>query len=313
MSETANSAKKVSGTSSEELDAGRRSCRAAAKKFYQNSLWVMGNMPGDEKTGCFCVLHHLMRVLDMLDLSSVDGETLDVWQEVHDDLKQALQGSSPSPELIALADTVNRFGIPEKFVFDPLVAADTWICNRRHQTFDQLQQFAGQIGGSTLAAAVTIVGVRPGADFHARAIEAGKAMMLTRLLANCVADANRGSLFLAEEDLGECEVDVHRLQLRQAGKSVTWLVRLYASRIEKIFNAGGELIHDLDFDAARSFKSLMTMHWKMLNQLRVDPELILRTDSPLSTSDLLRLRARHLLGLEGNASILPATNHNGHH
>ena len=313
MSATVKSDEKVFEVSGEDLAAGRRSCRTAAKKFYQSSLWVMGNLPGDEKTGCFCVLHHLMRVLDMLDLSSVDGQTLDVWQEFHDDLEQALRGSSSSPELAALAETVNRFQIPEQFVFDPLMAADTWICNRRHQTFDQLEQFAGQIGGSTLAAAITIAGVKSYADYHARAIEAGKAMMLTRLLANCVEDANRGRLFLAEEDLGECEVDMTRLQLRQSAKPATWLVRLYASRIEKMFISGGELIHDLEFDAARSFKSLLTMHWKILNQLRVEPDLILRADSLLSTSELLRLRARHLLGLEGNASILPAANHNGHH
>jgi len=316
MSATVNSDKKSLEKSLEkpvvDLETGRRSCRAAVKKFYQNNLWVMGNMPGNEKAGCFCVLHHLMRVLDMLDLSSVDGQTLDVWQEVHDDLDQALQGSSSTPELAALADTVNRFGISRRFVFEPLTAADTWIRNGRHKTFAQLEQFAGGIGGSTLAAAVTVAGVKQGADFHARAIEAGKAMMLTRLLANCVQDAKRGSLFLAEEDLGECEVDVHRLQLRQPGKSITWLARLYASRIEKMFAAGGELIHDLDFDAARSFKSLLTMHWKMLNQLRLDPELILRSDSPLNTSTLLRLRARHMLGLEGNASILPAADHSDH-
>jgi len=309
MSATVNSDKKVAEVAGEDLDSGRRNCWAAVKKFYQNNLWVMGNMPGDEKTGCVCVLHHLMRVLDMLDLSSVDGQTLDVWQEVYDELEQALRGSSASPELAALADTVKRFDIPTQFVFDPLMAADTWIRNRRHETFAQLEQFASRIGGSTLAAAVTVAGAKPGADFHARAIEAGKAMMMTRLLANCVEDANRGRLFVAEEDLSECEVDVHRLQLRQAGQSVSWLVRLYASRIEKMFNAGGELIHDLDFDAARSFKSLMTMHWKMLNQLRLEPDVILRNDSLLSTSDLLRLRARHLLGLEGNASITPAADH----
>ena len=309
MSATDNSDKIVSGVSSEDLDAGRRNCWAAVKKFYQNGLWVMGNMPGDEKTGCVCVLHHLMRVLDMLDLSSVDGQTLDVWQEVYDDLDQALRGNSTSPELAALADAVHQFDIPTQFVFDPLMAADTWIRNRRHETFAQLEQFSSRIGGSTLAAAVTVAGVKSDSDFHARAIEAGKAMMMTRLLANCVEDANRGRLFLAEEDLSECEVDVHRLQLRQEGKSVSWLVRLYASRIEKMFNAGGELIHDLEFDAARSFKSLLTMHWKMLNQLRVEPDLILRNDPLLSTSDFLRLRARHLLGLEGNASILPEAHH----
>lgn len=312
MSAARDSDKNVQGVSSEDLEVGRRSCRAAVKKFYQNSLWVMGNMPGEQKTGCVCVLHHLMRVLDMLDLSSVDGQTLDVWQEVHDELGQALAGSSSSPEWAALADTVDRFDIPTQFVFDPLLAADTWIRNRRHETFAQLEQFAGGIGGSTLAALVTVAGVKAGADFHDRAIEAGKAMMLTRLLANCVEDAKRGRSFLAEEDFGECEVDVHRLQLRQPGMPITWLARLYASRIEKMFAAGGELIHDLDFDAARSFKSLMTMHWKMLNQLRLEPDLILRSDSPLNTSTLLRLRARHLLGLEGNASILPAADRSGH-
>ena len=313
MSVTIDVEKKKAEGSGSDLDAGRRSCRTAVKKFYRDSLWIIGNMPGEEKTGCVSILHHLMRVIDLLDLSSIDGSTLDVWQEIYDELNAALLGKSASPEWAALADTINRFQVPRQFVFDPLMAADTWIRHRRHETFGQLEQFASRIGGSTLAAAVTIAGTKQNANFQARAIEAGKAMMLTRLLANCVNDANRGRLFLAEEDLEGCEVEVHRLQLRQPGKPIAWLVRLYASRIEKMFIAGGELIHDLDFDAARSFKSLLTMHWKMLNQLRIEPDLILRSDSPLSTSMLLKLRARHLMGLEGNASIIPAQNHNGHH
>ncbi len=313
ISVTTDSKENGASSTGGNLEAGRRSCRTAVKKFCRDSLWIMGNLPGDEKTGCVCVLHHLMRVLDLLDLSSVDGSTLDVWQEVYDELSDALQGKTASPELVALADTVERFQIPQQFVFDPLLAADDWMRNRRHETFDHLERFVSRIGGSALVAAVTVTGVKPGSDFHSRAVEAGKAMMLTRLLANCVEDANRGRLFLAEEDLGSCEVDVHRMQLRQPGKPIAWLVRLYAARIEKMFAAGGELIHDLDFDAARSFKSLLTMHWKMLNQLRMEPELILQNGSPLSTSTLLRLRARHLMGIEGNASILPAASQGGHH
>jgi phytoene synthase len=313
MSVTVEVQKKESGQSAEQRAIGLKSCRNAVKKFYRDSLWIMGNMPGEEKDGCVCILHHLMRVLDLLDLSSIDGTTLDVWQEVYDDLDQALQGKSISPELTALSDTVDRFDVPRQFVFDPMMAADTWIRNRRHETFDQLEQFASRIGGSTLAAAVSIIGAKPNADYYARAIEAGKAMMLTRLLASSVEDANRGRLFLAEEDLEGCEVDVHRLQLRQPGKPISWLVRLYVSRIEKMYVVGGELVHDLEFDAARSFKSLLTMHWKILNQLRLEPDVILRSDSPLSTSTLLKLRARHLMGLEGNASILPDAAKSNHH
>ena len=193
-----------------------------------------------------------------------------------------------------------------------MTAADLWIRNRKFQTFEELETFASGFGGSTMAAAIPVLGfVKPG--FEVPAIECGKAIFLTQVLANSVKLIKLGQNFLAERDVQDCEVEIHRLKLRQGGKSLTYLVRLYCSRIEKIFFEGGKLVPYLDFDAKRSITSLLATHWRMLMQMKVEPESIFNEEGVLSRRDLLGLKSRHLLGLEGHIPIIPEPDSLDHH
>ena len=86
--------------------------------------------------------------------------------------------------------TENPVKIPKQFIFDPLRGADLWIRNQKFQTFGELESFCSYVGGSSLVSAMPILGViKP--DFEVLAIECGKAIMLTQLLANCVNDMKR--------------------------------------------------------------------------------------------------------------------------
>lgn len=86
------------------------------------------------------------------------------------------------------------------------------------------------------------------------------------------------------------------------------------SRIEKLFYEGGQLVNHMDFDGVRTVKSLLELHWTMLMKMKREPEVILSTDGVLSGRELLLLKSKHFMGLEGKVPIVPeGAGHHDHH
>ena len=169
------------------IERGYKSCKGAVKKFFKGQLWPISNMPGEQRRGLDAVLSNLMRTIDLLDLDSADGLSLDIWHEMRDDLSDVMQGKCATVELAALADTANKFKIPQQYLFDPLRGADQWIRTREFKTFDELETFCSQVGGASMAAVVPVLGPIED-DWEVDAIGCGKAAMLTQLLASFVND-----------------------------------------------------------------------------------------------------------------------------
>ena len=296
---------------SNSIDRGYKSCKGAVKKFFKGTLWPISNMPGEQRRGLDAVLSNLIKTIDLLDLDSVDGLSLDIWHEMRNDLSDAMQGKCATVELAALADTAHKFKIPQQYLFDPLRGADQWIRTREFKTFDELETFCSQVGGASMVAVIPLLGPLED-DWELDAIGCGKAAMLTHLLANCVNDIKQNKVFLAKEDIKDCEVDLPRLKMRRESKEFRYLVRLYTSRIEKMFLEASGLASRLDFDGNRSVKSFLAKNWKMLQKMKVEPECILSDEGVLSSRDQLGLKSRHLLGMDKALPIVREAEH-AHH
>ena len=294
------------------LEKGFLSARSAVRSFFKDGVWTTSNLPGEKRKELDALGSHLVRCLDMLDLESMEGLSLDVWHEIRDELSDAFQGKYYSNDIVALAHVVSKYEIPKQFIFDMVNGADYWIRFRKFETYEEFSTFTSNLGGSAMAAVTPVLEtVKP--DYEVPALKCGQAIMMTQLLASCVNDIKANKHFLPEEDLDRFSIEVHRLKMRQETPKLKNFVRFYCSRIEKLFYEGGALVHHLDFDGARSVTSLLSMHWKMLSNMRLDPNCILNPDGVLSKRDKLGLKSRHLLGLEGKIPIIPESDdHHGH-
>lgn len=296
---------------SSTIERGYKSCRGAVKKFFKGNLWYANNLPGENRRALDAILFNLMRTIDMLELESASGLSLDVWHEIRDDLSDAFRDRCSSVELAALVDACRKYEIPKQYLFDPLRGADLWIRNRRFATWEGVEAFCSYIGGSSLASVIPVLGtVKP--EWEIPAIQAGKAVMLTQMLANVIEDVKQGKVFFAEEDIEDCEVDIAKLKLRRESKPFRFLVRLYASRAEKLFLEGGQLVNYMDYDGKRTIKSLLGYHWKLLTKMKINPECILDENGVFTLGEQLACKSRHLMGLEFNVPIFPEDDH-AHH
>ena len=293
------------------LDVGNRNCTRAVKRSAGDLLWISRNLPKEQQLALNALTHHLITAAEYLDLESSDGLPLDVWCEFRDDLSEALLDSYGSPELFALVHTVRKYDIPKQFLFDILDGVDGWIRHRGFETYDELEVFAYRFGGAALTAAVPIVGYeRKG--YEQAAVAAGQALFLTHMLANFVREAKLNKIFIARQDIADTGLSISHIKVRKPCPGLKPLVELYGSRIEELMYRGGQLNQYLDFDARRCFKSLMAVHWAMLVNMRSNPEILLDPEGVISNRQMFGLKARHVMGLEGNIPVISEIG-DGHH
>jgi hypothetical protein len=76
-------------------------------------------------------------------------------------------------------------------------------------------------------------------------------------------------------------------------------VRTLASRVELAFFAGSPLLDHLNLEGRRILKSLLAIHWHLLNRIKENPQRLLQHPNGLSRGEMLRLRLHHWLGIEG--------------
>lgn len=294
----------------EVVERGYKMCRTATKQEFGPLTWIGSNLPGDRRRGIEALMNHLARCIDLTDLESFDGLPLDIWSEIRDDLSDAFMDECTTADLAALVDTARKFDMPKQYLFDMLDGVDVWIRNRSFATYDELEVFCGRVGGSVMAAAVPVLGhIKEG--YEVSAVKAGQAVMMTQLLARVVTNLKLNKPFLAGDDIEDTGVVLPRLKMRQASKELKYLVRLYASRIEKLFYEGGHLVDFLDFDGRRTVTSLLATHWAMLMKMRLRPECVLEKEGVLTKRELFKLKAKHVLGTEGKIPIIPE--HDDHH
>ena len=269
---------------------------------YRNSLWVTKNVSPQTRRDLEVIAVRLSNCLDLLDLSSSTLLSVDVWRDFRNELSAALSGGHvDDPEMLALTDVVKRHQIPHQFLFDMLRAADFWIRFGRFETWDQLETFASDLGGSAVVASCCVMGIKNDRHdgFYEAALNYGAAIMLTQKLAHCVRDLKANRNFLAAEDLQRFKVDTCRVQMLQPSAELTRFVRFTVTRIEKLFVSGERVLSHLEIDGRRSLTSLMSLHWRMLVQMRRDPDCLFDETGVLSQREIRGLKLRHFLGTEG--------------
>lgn len=296
---------------SERLDEAYRRCRQWVHSHLRPWLWIGGNLPGERRRALHPLLYHTGRCLEMLNLESDNGLSLDVWAELRDDTSDAFRDQYTSLELMALVDACRRFNVPKQYLFDQLDGADYWIRFHHFETYDELDVFAYRMGGAPLTAAVPIIGfIKP--DYEIPAIRMGKAVFLTQMLAGLYTDAKAKRVFIPREDLVASGLDLERFKLRQSTAGLSRLVQMFTDRILELMEQSVELLAYLDFDARRSIQSLIAVHWTMVRNMRKEPESLLEPSHILSTKEIWALRMRHLLGTEHHIPLLK-DHHAPHH
>src|SRR5262245_26317183 len=276
-----------------KLEAAFHACRGVARRTSSNFACIDWLLPLDQRRGTEALYAFARRSDDIADSSEpldIRRERLAQWRL---ELRQALAGHTEDPILVALADTVSRFVVPQHLLWRILDGVEMDLNHTSYATYADLRRYCEHVASAVGLACLAIWGCRND-EAILPAADCGVAFQLTNILRDLQEDGRQGRIYLPHEELarfGCAPVDwlgpVGTPQLAE-------LLKFQCQRAAGLFEAGARTEKYLDRDPRRTFRLMWATYRAVLAKIERDPLVVLRRRVRLSRPRKLLLCARTL-------------------
>jgi phytoene synthase len=182
-------------------------------------------------------------------------------------LDAALRGDDADPLLIALADTVNKFGIPTEYLHAVIEGVEMDLTGRGYETFADLEQYCHRVASVVGQACIHIWGFT-GRQAVELAAQCGLAFQLTNILRDLREDAARGRIYLPAADLRRFQYSAEDLRCGVVDDRFRALLRFEVERAEMFYGAAAGLHCYLHADGRRIFSAMFGTYHRLLEKIR---------------------------------------------
>jgi phytoene synthase len=214
-------------------------------------------------------LYAYMRVTD--DLADEPGEPAEKLRKLaawRGGLAAALAGQFSHPVHPALVDTVRRFGVPPRFLFDAIDGMETDAGPVRMASFAELYPYCYRVASAVGLACVRVWGLRPGVtDADPPAEAAGIAFQLTNILRDLGEDYARARVYLPADELARFDCPPERWRDPDYADRFRELMRFQVARARDYYRKGAALAPLLTRDGRAIFHLMSGTYARLLDEI----------------------------------------------
>ena len=174
----------------------RQVTRQQAKNFYYAFLFL----PPDKRAAVYSVYAFCRHSDDIADESGTRHDKRDQLRAWRDELENCYNGRPTHLITRALRHTIEQYPIPRRYFEDLLTGVEMDLTVQRYASFEDLRVYCCRVASAVGLACLEIFGYRhPGVQTYANHL--GIALQLTNILRDVREDAERGRIYLPQEDL----------------------------------------------------------------------------------------------------------------
>jgi len=234
-------------------------CHHIARSSHSNFYYAFFLLPRKRRDG-LAALYAFMRLVD--DVADKGQNVPDKqrglakWRAELDEavtgLDQCFDGTAALPltessptgaaeVLPALADTLQRYKIPTRYLHDLISGAEMDLTVRAYPTFDRLREYCYRVAGTVGLTCAHVFGFR---DHRALdlAEKLGLAFQLTNIIRDVRDDYAMGRVYLPDEDLAQYNVKPEDFSRSEGTLGVRELLRFEAQRAWQCYEEGAALL-----------------------------------------------------------------------
>jgi phytoene synthase len=157
----------------------------------------------------------------------------------------AIYGGSPAhPVAVSLAGHVRKLGIPREYFDDLINGVEMDLSTTRYVTFDDLSRYCYRVACVVGLTCLHIFGTRdPRAKDYA--VNLGMAFQLTNILRDLGTDADRGRIYLPQEDLHRFDYPDQLLRRKQHTHQFHALMKFQCERAHGFYDKARTILDNL--------------------------------------------------------------------
>lgn len=238
---------------------------AAGSSFY----YAFRFLPPEQRDAVIALYAFCREVDDVVDECSDPGVArlkLDWWRQ---EIERVFAGNAQHPVGQALQPQVAAHGLAEEYFREIIDGMEMDLTRNRYASFRELALYCYRAAGVVGILAAQIFGYRH-RDTTRYAIDMGTALQLTNIIRDVHEDAQRGRIYIPQDELRQFGVDHERLlQLRPSG-DFQGLMRFQAERAREHYDKALQELPAADRYAQRSGLAMGAIYMATLDEIERD-------------------------------------------
>lgn len=209
-------------------------CSSLTKKSRSNFYYAFLFLPRAQREAMYAVYAFCRILDDVVDLggvAEVQRRELARWRR---ELTRCFEGAPEEPVAQRLAQVVKRFPISRVALEAIIDGVEMDLDHSRYETFEDLYPYCYRVAGAVGLCCIEIFGY---SDPRCReyAVNLGIALQLTNILRDIQADAERGRIYLPQEDLSRFGVSAADLKEGRYSPGFVELMGFEAHRARQFY------------------------------------------------------------------------------
>jgi 15-cis-phytoene synthase len=274
-------------------EAAYEACGRIARHEARNFYYGFVLLPPQRRAGIYAAYAFSRRADDSVDGDGSAAARLAAVADRRDELDAVYAGDAPpdDPVLVALADTVRRFGVPREHLDALLDGVAMDLTVDRYPDFPALKEYCDRVAGAVGLVSLYVFGFSdPAAPGHAA--DLGVAMQIVNIMRDVAEDAARDRIYLPADEMAAHGVTEAEIAAGVASPGFRDLMQDQGARARDYFARGERLLPLLDRRARMCVSMLSGLYREILGEIEARDHDVLAGRVSLSAGHKLALMGR---------------------
>lgn len=205
---------------------------------------------------------------------------LDKWRA---EVARCYSGSSTHPVLLPLSAVVKRFSIPEQYLQTLIDGCERDLMQRRYKSFDELKEYCYSVASIVGLICIEIFGYKYD-ETKEYAVNLGYALQLTNILRDIRHDAEKGRIYLPQEDLERFHYTEEELFGNVYNDNFVQLMQFEARRAREYYHKGRAALRPDESITMFAAQIMDAIYYRLLEKIEIADYNVFHRKISVSTS-----------------------------
>jgi phytoene synthase len=244
-------------------DVAKEIAKNSGSSFY----YAFNLLPPEQRDAMNTVYAFCRQTDDIVDEGNTSDEIK--YERLHRwriELEKSLDGFSDYHILNKLSSTIQKFSIPLEPFFELLKGMEMDLQKNRYLTFEDLQLYCYRVASTVGLMCIEIFGYKHASakDF---AINLGIALQLTNILRDIKKDANKGRIYLPQEDLKKFGYNESEVMNGTYNDNFAKMMKYQVERAKEYFDRATACLNLDDKKAMFAARAMQHIYYRMLQKI----------------------------------------------
>jgi phytoene synthase len=279
----------------DELTAAYDHCQALTRREAKNFYYGFMLLPPRQRRAIYAAYAFARQCDDIVDAGlPVEEASLRLAAD-RELLDRCLEGHPQGLVFVALRGAIDSYRIPHEYFYRLIDGVETDLTVRRYANFEELKRYCYLVASVVGLISISIFGYRGGEEAQRHAADLGIALQLTNILRDVQEDLQRGRIYLPQDELARFGYAEEDLREGVANEAFRRLMAFQTERARQYFESGRRLFPCLSRRARACVGVMASIYSTILDDIRREPETVLKRRVSLSAGQKLALAGREVV------------------